>query len=216
MRSSLVVALAMIGGGVCAITTRAAADEPLPVYPVAADDARELVADDDVSRARFDDHPFAIELRTGAGAATGLAGFVLEYNVHDRLVLNAGLGTNLLGISSSVGARARPIVGASSNRKQLHALILETSLSRSASTGEPAGDIFFCDDRCIQPQHVSWVQAEAGWEARFGHLQIQTSLGAAFLLGNPNFSCAVSQYSGCSSSVARILFTQTFGIGYAF
>jgi hypothetical protein len=172
-------------------------------------------------RPRFDDHPLAIALRTGAASATGLAGVLLEYNVHDRLVLNAGVGTNLLGISSAVGARVRPVIGASGNRKQLHAFVVEASLSRSGYQGDWIADLFFCDDRCVQPRYVGWAQAELGWEARIGHWQLQTTLGAAFLLGNPQFSCRHDGFDspancGSSEAVTRVLFTQTIGAGYAF
>ncbi|MEO6599753.1 MAG: hypothetical protein ABIQ16_07765, partial [Polyangiaceae bacterium] len=174
----------------------------------------------EVPRPRFDDHPLAIELRTGAATATGLLGVVLEYNVHDRLAFNAGVGTNLLGLSSSVGARVRPVIGASGNRKQLHAFVVETSLSRSAYLGDWIAG-FPCDDHCIQPRYVGWAQAELGWEARIGHWQLQTTLGAAFLLGNPQFSCRQDGFdspANCASSggVTRVLFTQTIGAGYAF
>jgi hypothetical protein len=216
MRYSLLVGLGMVGM-VGTITTRATADEPLPVYPVDANEAPSVVANDDASRPRFDDHPLALELRLGAAAATGVLGVVLEYNVHDRLALNAGVGTNLLGLSNSVGARVRPWVLASGNRKQLHALVLEGSLSRSVYAGEWGGGIL-CEDRCTQPRYVAWAQGELGWEARFGQWQVHTSLGAASLLGDPQFSCAHGQADPdhCGSRVARVLFSQTIGVGYAF
>lgn len=173
------------------------------------------------SRPRYDDHPFAVELRTGAASATGLVGVVFEYNAHDRLVLNAGVGTNLLGISSAVGARVRPVIGASSNGKQLHALVLEATLSRSAYLGDWAAEEFFCDNRCTLPRYVGWAQAELGWEGRIGHWQLQTTVGAAFMLGHPQFSCrhdGIDSAANCSSSqtLTRVLFTQTLGVGYAF
>lgn len=200
------------------VSGRGAAQEGLPLYP--AGPATETPSER-VPRPRFDDRPLAFELRTGAASATGLVGIVLEYNVHDRLALNAGVGTNLLGISSAVGARVRPMIGASSNGKQLHALVLEATLSRSAYEGGWAAEQLFCEDRCMQPRYVGWAQAELGWEARIGRWQLQTTVGAAFLIGNPQFSCRHDgidspAYCGSSQNVARVLFTQTIGAGYAF
>ncbi|HKO54092.1 MAG TPA: hypothetical protein VJV79_40565 [Polyangiaceae bacterium] len=217
MRDSLAIALGMMIGGVLTTPTRAHAREPLPVYPVVADEEPSVAANDEAPRPRFDDHPLAIEVRTGAAAATGLLGAVLQYSVHDRLLVNAGVGTNLLGISSSLGVGVRPLVVASGNRKQLHAMILETSLSRSAYVGE-LGGAFFCETGCVRPRYVAWAQAEVGWQARFGRWQIQTSLGAATLLGKPQFSCTPSQADpdDCGTAVTRVLMTQTIGFGYAF
>jgi len=220
MRDSLVVALALIGG-VGGITTRAAADEPLPIYPVTEDnDAPSLAGAEEAARPRFDDHPFVIQLRTGAASATGLMGAVVEYDLHDRLAVDAGLGTNALGLSTALGLRVRPFVGATANRRQLHALVIETSLSRSAYAGNL--DVLCYDgyDGCNRLQYVLWLQAEIGWEARFGQWVVQTSLGAASLLGDPQFRCRASSSGSADcaprSASVRVLFSQTIGFGYAF
>ena len=220
MRFSLAIALGVIGG-VCGITIRAAADEPLPIYPAGANGAPLAVGEEEAPRARFDDHSLSVWQRTGAAASTGLVGMLLEYNLHDRLALNVGIGTNGLGLSSAVGVRVRPLVFASSNREHLHAVVLESALSRSAYRGAGVGDIL-CSERCMRPEYVAWVQTELGWEARFGgHWQVLASFGAAFLLGNPRFSCANSENDPayCASPRSadfRVLFSQTLGVGYAF
>jgi hypothetical protein len=219
MRFSLAIAMVVLGG-VCGVTTRAIANEPLPIYPATAG-GTPADREEHAPRPRFDQRPLSVWQRIGAAASTGLVGMVLEYNLHDRLALNVGIGTNLLGLSSAVGARVRPLVVASSNHEQLHALTFESSLSRSAYRGDGPGGIL-CDDGCMRSEYVAWAQTEVGWEARFGrHWQVQTSLGAAYLLGNPQFSCVNSQHdpARCASPRApdlRVLFSQTLGVGYAF
>ncbi|MEO6598256.1 MAG: hypothetical protein ABIQ16_00175, partial [Polyangiaceae bacterium] len=120
----------------------------------------------------FTTRRFVLQARTGIATSVGFFGVLGEFNLHDRLAINAGVGTNFYGWSPAFGVRLRPIIFTSNigtRRGAVYAITLEGSLSRAAY-GDPPRFVAYCIEACHPPpphletRYVSWGQIELGVE----------------------------------------------------
>jgi hypothetical protein len=189
-------------------------------------------ADAPATEPDFTTRRFVLQLRTGLATSVGFVGALGEFNLHDRLAINAGVGTNFYGLSSAVGLRLRPIIFSSSigtTHGAAYAITLEGSLSRAAFGEQPRLDLSYCLEECpspsprLQTRYVSWGQLELGVEMRAAErYQFLGSLGWSKMLGSPTFTCvsdATGERRNCADDDTRItrrVFVITFAVGYAF
>ena len=184
-------------------------------------------ADTEAPEPTFTARRFVLQLRSGVATNVGFVGALAEVNLHDRLALNAGIGTNFYGLSSAFGVRLRPLIFTSSPGTRVPivwALTLEGSLSRGAVGQQPSID--FCIEECparssVVTRSVNWGQLELGAEMRAGPYQFLGSLGWARILGQPRFTCVYDNTGrafDCTDEqrVRSRTFVVTFAAGYAF
>ena len=69
---------------------------------------------------KFSDRPLMIQLRGGIDTLVGLFGLTASYDVHNRLALGAGLGTNAAGLQLAVFARVRPLMALRRVMPEIH------------------------------------------------------------------------------------------------
>ena len=178
----------------------------------------------------FTTRRFVLQARTGIATSVGFVGVLGELNLHDRIAINAGVGTNFYGWSPAFGVRLRPITFTSNigtRRGAAYAFTLEGSLSRAAY-GEQPRMVAYCIEVCQPPpahletRYVNWGQIELGFELRAAErYQILGSLGWSKMLGKPAFTC-VRETTGesfdCShdTRITPRVFVITFAVGYAF
>lgn len=182
------------------------------------------------NEAGFTTRRFVLQTRTGFATSVGFVGVLAELNLHDRLAINAGIGSNFYGWSPAFGVRVRPIVVTSNigtRRSVAFALTLEGSLSRAAFGEQPRIGVY-CIEECrpppprLQTRYVSWGQLELGFEMRAAeHYQFLGSLGAAKMLGEPRFTCTwqtTMESFDCTTDtrITPRVFVLTFAVGYAF
>ena len=184
-------------------------------------------AESELAEPDFTSHRFGLQLRSGVATSVGFVGALAEFNLHDRLAVNAGVGTNFYGLSSAFGVRLRPLIFRSSaltRMPMVWALTLEGSLSRGAVGEQP--DLAYCIEECVArssvvTRSVNWGQIEVGAEMRAGHYQFLGSLGGAVILGSPRFTCvhdATGAAFDCTDEqrVRSRTFVLTFAAGYVF
>ena len=178
----------------------------------------------------FTTRRFVLQARTGLATSVGFVGVLGELNVHDRLAVNAGVGSNFYGWSPAFGVRLRPIIFTSqigTRSRAAYAITLEGSLSRSAF-GQRPSMVAYCIEECptpaphLQTRYVSWGQIELGVEMRAAQrYQVTGSLGWAKMLGKPQFNCireTTGEHFDCShdTRITPRVFVITFAVGYAF
>ncbi|HEY4159693.1 MAG TPA: hypothetical protein VGM29_16395 [Polyangiaceae bacterium] len=153
----------------------------------------------------FADQRFALELRTGIASSVGVFGLALDYELEEHVALNAGVGSNLLGWVGEVGVRLRPFVLSAPGGHAVHAMTFELTATR-ARYWDVVGT-FMCDEDCRVPplSYVNWAQSEVGWEARFGRVQVRTTIGLALPLNDPQ-----------GQRLPDLLLVESFAVGYAF
>ena len=230
----LLCALWFASALLCGSVARASELDDAYVYPVGEKNPEPAPAPPTAEAERepnFSDHPFTLQVRSGFATSVGFIGALAELNVHDRLAINAGLGTNFYGASPAVGVRLRPLVfssGVGTTRPIEYAVTIEGSASRAAFGEQPSLGLLPCIEQCTEPSSklvtrvVSWGQLELGGELRAaGHYQLLGSFGWAKMLGNPRFDCvqtSTGERFDCSgdSSVTRQVFVMTWAFGYAF
>jgi hypothetical protein len=199
----------------------------VPLGTSATESTAVQTADSEAAEAAFTARRFVLQLRSGVATSVGFVGTLAEFNVHERLALNAGFGTNFYGLSSAFGVRLRPLIFSSSSATRAPsawAVTLEGSLSRGAVGEQP--DLAFCIEECaarssVVTRSVNWGQLEVGAEMRAGHYQFLGSLGWARILGNPRFTCVYDNTGtafDCTNEqrLRSRTVVLTFAAGYAF
>lgn len=219
-------------GGVALLTSprlHASDLEQARVYPVTENPAEFAASDRVGAEPSFTARRFVLQARTGIATSVGFVGVLGEVNLHDRLAVNAGVGTNFYGWSPAFGVRLRPLLFTSkvgTRRDAIYAITLEGSLSRAAY-GEPPKLPVYCIEACqpsprLETRYVSWGQVELGFEMLAAErYQFLGSFGWSKMLGDPSFSCvreATGERFDCShdTRITPHVFVISFAAGYAF
>lgn len=170
---------------------------------------------------KFTSRRIQVQFQTGVGTSVGEAGVIAEYNLHDRLALGGGVGTNIVGVEVSAHARARPLIGTTDSGR-LHALTLQSALALGQY--KKLGDVVWsqCDEPRYcplgpSPEWVAWLQFELGWETRASNgFLFRVSAGYAFAINSPNWRCTIEGKASPCRDVYTSFPTLALALGSAF
>ena len=174
---------------------------------------------------KFSDRPLMIQLRGGIDTLVGLFGLTASYDVHNRLALGAGLGTNAAGLQLAVFARVRPLIWENGRTGTLRALAFEGSFSTGPTYYRPIDFLLGSGTESglsgtLHWSRVSWIQGEVVYEVRtMSGFSFTVGAGMAVPVDSRGPWCVDELKGWCStnaSSSPQVLPTVTGGIGYAF
>jgi hypothetical protein len=117
----------------------------------------------------------AIELQSGIGAPTGLAGLALDVTPHPRVSLNAGAGRGLYAMQLAGMARVRPF-------------FIRSNIAPGIGAGVSGGDtgtlaIGFAD-AYLRFDRAIWANGELFFEYRRGPFHLRPFLGYARMVSH--------------------------------